>query len=171
MKQKKESLLSIQKSLDEIKYQESQEVGKDMSGSMDYCDDCPFAYLGKCYISQAKRLKLRACAKAYKGIKCSPATVKADKFIKQREDCAEYNEPARTFTLSRLQEEAMDIWIEEHDKTCPVHKYHKQLTEQNGGMPPCGGWCEKSLVITSASMADLASVKCECGQEDYLGEV
>ena len=76
-----------------------------------------------------------------------------------------------TFTLDPLQVKQMNEWIEKHNKSrkCPINK--KRREHRKKGIIPCGGECQYSLEITFASMANLASIKCECGEEQYLGEV
>jgi hypothetical protein len=76
-----------------------------------------------------------------------------------------------TFTLDKLQVSQMNAWIEKHNKSrkCSVNKRRREHRKK--GIMPCGGECQYSLEITFASMANLASIKCECGEELYLGEV
>lgn len=76
-----------------------------------------------------------------------------------------------TFTLDPLQVKQMNDWIEKHNKSrkCPINKRIREHRKK--GIFPCGGHCQYSLEITFASMANLASIKCECGEEKYLGEV
>lgn len=76
-----------------------------------------------------------------------------------------------TFTLDPLQVKQMNDWIEKHNKSrkCPINKRIKEHRKK--GIFPCGGHCQYSLEITFSSMANLASIKCECGEEKYLGEV
>lgn len=76
-----------------------------------------------------------------------------------------------TFTLDPLQVKQMNAWIEKHNKSrkCLINKRRKEWSKK--GISPCGGACQYSLEITFASMANLASIKCECGEEKYLGEV
>lgn len=76
-----------------------------------------------------------------------------------------------TFTLDPLQVKQMNDWIEKHNKSrkCSINKLRREHKKK--GIFPCGGHCQYSLEITFASMANLASIKCECGKEKYLGEV
>ena len=77
----------------------------------------------------------------------------------------------KTFTLDDEQVAQMDIWIEKHNKNrnCSINKLRKEYKKK--GIFPCGGMCQYSLEITFTSFADLASIKCQCGAEEYLGEV
>lgn len=81
------------------------------------------------------------------------------------------NTEEMTFTLDKLQVKQMNTWIEKHNKSrkCPINKRRREHRKK--GIIPCGGECQYSLEITFASFANLASVKCECGEELYLGEV
>ena len=65
----------------------------------------------------------------------------------------------------------MNDFIDKHDKSrkCPINKRIKEHRKK--GIFPCGGHCQYSLEITFSSFANLASIKCECGEEKYLGEV
>ena len=76
-----------------------------------------------------------------------------------------------TFILDPLQVKQMNDWIEKHNKSrkCPINKRRREHRKK--GIFPCGGECQYSLDITFATMANLASIKCECGEEMYLGEV
>ena len=76
-----------------------------------------------------------------------------------------------TFTLDPLQVKQMNDWIEKHNKSrkCPINK--RRIEHRKKGIMLCGGECQYSLQITFATMANLASIKCECGEEKYLGEV
>lgn len=76
-----------------------------------------------------------------------------------------------TFTLDPLQVKQMNDFIDKHNKSrkCPTNK--KIREHRKKGIFPCGGHCQYSLEITFASFANLASIKCECGEEKYLGEV
>ena len=61
--------------------------------------------------------------------------------------------------------------IDKHDKSrkCPINKRIREHRKK--GIIPCGGECQYSLEITFSSFANLASIKCECGEEQYLGEI
>ena len=76
-----------------------------------------------------------------------------------------------TFTLDPLQVKQMNDWIEKHNKSrkCFVNKRIRDHRKK--GIFPCGGDCQYSLEIIFSSIANLASIKCECGEEKYLGEV
>lgn len=79
----------------------------------------------------------------------------------------------RTYTLSDEQEKIMSDFIEKHNRSrkCPINKQRKEYRKKNPFCSPCGGHCQYSLEITFTTIADLASVKCTCGAEQYLGEV
>ena len=76
-----------------------------------------------------------------------------------------------TFTLDPLQVKQMNDFIDKHNKSrkCPINKRIREHRKK--GIFPCGGHCQYSLEITFSSIGDLASIKCECGEEKYLGEV
>lgn len=78
-----------------------------------------------------------------------------------------------SFTLTDEQEAKMNAFIEKHnkDRKCSVNKVRKQARKHNTFSAPCGGWGQYSLEITFTAIANLASIKCECGKEEYLGEV
>ena len=88
-----------------------------------------------------------------------------------KEEKVEENVEPMTFTLDSLQVKQMNDWIEKHNKSrkCSVNKRRREHRKK--GIFPCGGHCQYSLEITFASMANLASIKCDCGEEKYLGEV
>ena len=61
------SLIQTQASCDKKKYLESEKIGKDMSGSMDYCKVCTNKKQDStCAIQHAERVRESACARAYK---------------------------------------------------------------------------------------------------------
>ena len=76
-----------------------------------------------------------------------------------------------TFTLNPLQVKQMDDFINKHNRSrkCSINKRRREHKKK--GIMLCGGECQYSLEITFASFANLASIKCECGEEKYLGEV
>lgn len=76
-----------------------------------------------------------------------------------------------TFTLDPLQVKQMNDFIDKHNRSrkCPVNKRRRERKKK--GIIICGGECQYSLEITFTSFANLASIKCECGEEQYLGEV
>lgn len=75
------------------------------------------------------------------------------------------------FTLTDEQEALLNSWIEKHNKSrkCPINKQRREMSKK--GIYPCGGHCQYSVDITFTAIGDLASVKCKCGAEEYLGEV
>ena len=93
-----------------------------------------------------------------------------EKQSSEQEIVEEIIEPM-TFTLDPLQVKQMNDWIEKHNKSrkCFVNKRIREYRKK--GIFPCGGHCQYSLEITFASMANLATIRCECGEELYLGEV
>lgn len=76
-----------------------------------------------------------------------------------------------TYTLSVEQVKQMNAFMEKHNKSrkCSVNKQRK--ANRKAGIYPCGGYCQYSINITLSSVADIASIKCSCGKEEYLGEV
>ena len=76
-----------------------------------------------------------------------------------------------TYTLSVEQVKQMNAFMEKHNKSkkCPVNKQRK--ANRKKGIYPCGGYCQYSINITLSSVADIATIKCSCGEEEYLGEV
>lgn len=78
-----------------------------------------------------------------------------------------------SFTLTDEQEAKMNAFIEKHNKArkCPVNKVRKRSRKRDTFCAPCGGRGQYSLEITFTAIANLASIKCECGKEEYLGEV
>ena len=76
-----------------------------------------------------------------------------------------------TYTLSVEQVKQMNAFMEKHNKSrkCPVNK--QRNANRKKGIYPCGGYCQYSLSISFSSVADLATIKCSCGEEKYLGEV
>ena len=109
------------------------------------------------------------------GAEASPEEIKKilDKIRERREPLPEEvkNIEPMTFTLDPLQVKQMNDFIDKHDKSrkCPINKRIKEHRKK--GIFPCGGHCQYSLEITFSSFANLASIKCECGEEKYLGEV
>ena len=93
-----------------------------------------------------------------------------EKQSNEQEKMEENIEPM-TFTLDPLQVKQMNDFIDKHDRSrkCPINK--KIREHKKKGIFPCGGHCQYSLEITFSSIANLASIKCECGEEKYLGEV
>lgn len=77
----------------------------------------------------------------------------------------------RYYTLTDEQEKIMKDWIEKHNKSkkCPINKQRKK--DRKKGIYACGGDCQYETVITHSSFADIASIRCECGEEQFLGEV
>ena len=71
-----------------------------------------------------------------------------------------------TITLSDKQEKQMNKFIKQHQKVCKLVKEQKKAN-----IVPSGGWGNFSLEITFTAIATLASIKCKCGEELYLGEV
>lgn len=60
-------LIDTQKMCDKKKYLESEKLGKDMSGSMDYCTKCEYSKsVGSCVMPHEERVRTNACARAYK---------------------------------------------------------------------------------------------------------
>ena len=76
-----------------------------------------------------------------------------------------------TYTLDPHQVKQMNDWIEKHNKSrkCPINKRIREHRKK--GVMPCGGWRQYSLEISFSSIANLATIKCQCGEELYLGEV
>lgn len=109
------------------------------------------------------------------GPEASPEQIKEilDKIREKREPLPEEvkNIEPMTFTLDSLQVKQMDNFINKHNKSrkCPINKRIREHRKK--GIIPCGGHCQYSLEITFSSFANLASIKCECGEEQYLGEV
>lgn len=54
-----------QKSLDKKKYLYSQELGRDLSGAMVYCEFCDKAVSNKCTATQEEREENCICARAF----------------------------------------------------------------------------------------------------------
>lgn len=79
----------------------------------------------------------------------------------------------QTFILSDEQEEKMNKFISKHEKSwrCPINKQRRRNRKLHQFGGPCGGDCQFSLEITFTSFSNLASIKCECGKEEFLGEV
>lgn len=79
----------------------------------------------------------------------------------------------QTFTLSDEQEEKMNKFILKHEKSwkCPINNQRRRNRNRDLFCGSCGGDCQFSLVITFTSFANIASIKCECGKEEFLGEV
>lgn len=76
-----------------------------------------------------------------------------------------------TYTLSVDQVKQMNAFMEKHNKSrkCPVNKQRK--ANRKNGVYPCGGYGQYSINISLSSVADIATIKCSCGEEEYLGEV
>ena len=84
-----------QKSLDKKKWLESEKIGFDMSGKMNYCDACVDRYLfeERCGISQEERESTCRCASAYNRMKRwgykdrdLMVEIDIDKFVKERDE-------------------------------------------------------------------------------------
>ena len=88
-----------------------------------------------------------------------------------KEEKVEENIEPMTFTLDPSQVKQMNAFIEKHNRSrkCPVNKRRREYRKK--GIILCSGECQYSLEITFSSIANLASIKCECGEEKYLGEV
>ena len=75
------------------------------------------------------------------------------------------------FTLTTEQVIEMDTWITEHNslKKCKINRERRKNKKK--GIYPCGGYGQYSVEITFTTIANIAYVKCACGQVHYLGEV
>ena len=94
-----------------------------------------------------------------------------EKQSNSREEKMEENIEPMTFTLDPSQVKQMNAFVEKHNRSrkCFINKRIREHRKK--GVFPCGGHCQYSLEITFSSIANLASIKCECGEEQYLGEV
>lgn len=72
------------------------------------------------------------------------------------------------FSFNSEQIKAINDFIVRHNRNrkCPFNK-----TRNKKGDIPCGGTARYSIEIKLTAVGDLASIKCECGAEEFLGEV
>ena len=73
---------------------------------------------------------------------------------------------AMNFEINDNQKAVMNKFIERHNRSrkCHINKQKKRITA-------CGGIAQYSIKITLSSIANVATIQCECGAKEYLGEV
>lgn len=71
-----------------------------------------------------------------------------------------------SFKINDNQKVIMEKFIEKHNRSrkCPVNKQRKRIAA-------CGGIAQYSIKITLSSIVNVATIQCECGAKEYLGDV